>query len=69
MCFIYNEIIFTIKCAKSLRYIEKIVKKGLHCSFFLSIVHISGEKWDFVGNYASGSNAECSFLNAILVTT
>src|SRR5450830_1455049 len=57
------------KYAKSLRYIEKIVKKGLHCSFFLSIVHLSGEKWDFVGNYALGSNVECLFLNAILVAT
>ena len=38
------------KCAKSLTYKEKIVKKGLRCSFFLSIVHISGKKWGFVEN-------------------
>jgi len=33
-----------------LTYKEKILKKGLHCAFFLSIVQISGEKWVFVGN-------------------
>jgi hypothetical protein len=33
-----------------LTYKEKIAKKSLHCSFFLTIVKVSGKKWGFVGN-------------------
>jgi hypothetical protein len=52
-----------------LRNKEKIVKKGLHCSFFLSIVHLSGNKWVFVGNCALSSDVERSSSSAVLVTT
>lgn len=69
MLLIYNDIIFSIKCAKSLRSKEKIVKKGLHCSFFLSIVHLSGRKWVFVENCALGGDIGRSYLSAVLVAT
>jgi len=46
---IHKDKLFIIKSAKSLSYKGKIVKKGLHRPFFLSIVGASGEKWVFVG--------------------
>jgi hypothetical protein len=41
-----------------LRYKEKIVKNGLHCLIFLSIVRISGKKWVFVGIFAKSTSSK-----------
>lgn len=53
MYLISKDFILSQKCAKSLSYKEKILKKCLQCTFFLSIVGISVEKCCFVGNCLS----------------